>query len=112
MGLFGGSSNKTNQTSVQYGASEGSVLVGEGATYNNEFSDNVATTLGHALDLLGSAVGSAFDNSRSLLDQSQQAVGVLGTVAAREKTPLSEWLPIIAIGGTVAVAIFYFRKKG
>lgn len=111
MGLFGGSSNKTNQQSTQVGASDNAIILGEGANYTNEFSPAVADFASHTLDLLGTGISSAFDNAKSLLGQSQQAIDTLGTVAQREKTPLSEWLPLVAIGATALVfAAYAFRR--
>lgn len=99
MGLFGGSTTKTSQSSTQYGASDQGIVIGEGATYRNEFSPEVAQFAESALGLAAQSVASGRD-----------AISSLSGVAEREKTPLTEWLPIIAIGAAALVAVAYVMR--
>lgn len=99
MALFGGSETRTNQTSTQYGASDSGIVVGAGASYRNEFSPEVAQFATDALGLAAQSVSGA-----------QAAVSTLSTVAEREKTPLTEWLPIVAVGAAALVAVAFFMK--
>ena len=101
MGIFGGSTTKTRQDSSQVGASDYGVAVGEGATYApiDNFPAEVADFATAALGLAGQAVAGA----GSVTTQ-------LGDIATREKTPLSEWIPIVAIGATaVVIAAWVYR---
>lgn len=101
MGLFGGSTTKTSQSSTQYGAEGGGIVIGEGASYIQEFPDTVASFAEKALDLAGSGIA-----------QSQAAISSLSTVAEREKTPLAEWLPLVAVGVAGAAFIAFVIYRG
>ena len=108
MGLFGGSKTTTKQVSTQIGASEEGVALGAGAVYapvdNTSYVDNfpaeVADFATAALGLAGQSVAGA-----------SGAIQTLGTVATREKTPLTEWLPFagVAAFGLIAAA-WIFRS--
>ena len=121
MALFGGSKTTTRQISTQVGADNGSFSIGGGRDvdyhdessyiYTNEFPETVGKFAQRALDLAGQAI----DASQSLADKSvgasAGAISTLGGVAAREKTPLTEWIPFAVAGATALVMIFWIYRS-
>ena len=103
MGLFGGSKTTTRQTSTQIGAADEGIALGANAVYApttttssiDNFPQEVADFATAALGLAGQSVAGA-----------SGAIQTLGTVATREKTPLTEWLPFagVAAFGLIAAA--------
>ena len=96
MALFGGSKSSTSNTSTQQGIEGGGNIASGGSTINNidEFPAAVA-------DFADSIIGLASQS----VSQSGSALSSLATVAEREKTPLTEWLPIIAVGAVALVLL-------
>lgn len=104
MSLFGGSTSKTSQSSTQLGAEgTGNYVVGEGASVTNSFPESVANFANNALD---KAIGLA----QSAVAGASASQATLGTVAVREKTPLTEWLPFAAAGAAALIALAYIWK--
>lgn len=120
MALIGGSKSSTSTSTNQVGLEGGGILASGGSTVTQEFPDTVAGFAGDALDLAGKSIDtvsgfseSALDTVANLAGRSVAASGqvsaaasqVLGTIAAREKTPLTEFLPFVAIIAVGAVII-------
>lgn len=108
MALFGGSKSSTKNESTQVGVeTEGDVtqIVASGSTvnYTEEFPESVANFASGILGLTGDVLSAQRESTEAALD-------TLGTIAAREKTPLTEWLPFIAVGATAAVALAFFNR--
>lgn len=107
MALFGGSKTSTSQTSVQLGV-EGQgnkqyYADGGALTVIDEFPEPVAAYAQGLLGLTSEIVVQTGKQSAAISD-------TLGTIAAREKTPLTEWLPFAALGAAGIVALAFFSK--
>ncbi len=103
MAIFGSDSKSS---SAQIGADSGSAIAsGKNSSIVYQFPDAVAQYAAKLTDLAQNTVTAAVGLARD-------AQGSLGDVASREKTPLTEWLPIIAVGavGLVAVAYVLWRS--
>lgn len=122
MALFGGSKSSTSNTSKQLGVeTEGDVaqIQAEGdvqysTNFVNEFPDAVSTfasnILGFTRDVIGDAFGNASDVIGSSQGQSAAVLDSISTIAEREKTPLTEWLPFVAVGAAGLVALAFFSR--
>lgn len=96
MALFGGSKSTTKNTSEQIGLEGGGNIANDGSevTIIDEFPETVAGFASESLALAGKVVNQAGDT-----------LATLGELATREKTPLTELLPFIAVGAVVLVLI-------
>jgi hypothetical protein len=102
MGLldFFSSESKTTTNTSQAGVEGGGNIATEGSYIINEFPEEVS---GFATEIVGLArdvIGSAGEVTTA-------AASSLGTVAEREKTPLTEFLPFAAViaVGVVIIAM-------
>jgi hypothetical protein len=112
MALFGGSKSTTSQSSLQQGIEASdqavSLIGGSGAqsyAYSrvDEFPEAVANFAEQALELAKNTVTAAIGSAASTQDS-------LATIAEREKTPLTEWLPIVAVGAVALIGLAYFTR--
>ena len=100
MGIFD-SKSVTKQSSTQQGIEGGGNIAGGDITNIEEFPDAIGSFADSLVGLAG-----------SIVDQGSQSVAALGDIATREKTPLTEWLPVIAIVTVGAVIIATNFGKG
>jgi hypothetical protein len=107
MALFGGSETKTTQVSSQFGVEAGGdakqYYAGGNLSVIDEFPEPVAAYAQGLLGLTSEIIAGQSDASANIAD-------TLGTIAAREKTPLTEWLPFAAVGAAALVAISFWSK--
>lgn len=112
MALFGGSksTSSTSQESVQLGAEAGNDIAQYyvPGTLNvvDEFPEPIAA---YAQGLLG-LTGKLLDSAQTQGNIASGAIATLGNVAEREKTPLTEWLPLVAVGAAALVAVAFFTR--
>ncbi len=109
MGLFGidfSSKSTTKNTSLQQGVDGSGAIASDNASITYEFPDTVAAFAQSLAELAGSTVHAAVGLARGTQD-------TLGDIAEREKTPLTEWLPIAAVAavGLVAIAFIFGGKR-
>ena len=95
MALFGGSKSTTATTTKQQGIEGGGFIASEGGSIVQEFPDTVADFAAQALELASQSVAQSGDITQSASES-------FAALAEREKTPFTEFLPVI---GIVAVAV-------
>lgn len=127
MALFGGSksTSSSSQETVQLGVeTEGNVAqyyVPGTLSVIDEFPEPVAAFAQGLLGLTQSVVDQQNSALEMLIGSSQQSAGqtlgaaaeafdTLGDIAAREKTPLTEWLPFAAVGAAALVALMFYSR--
>lgn len=108
MSLFG-SDSKTFTTTSQSGAEGGSNVATSGGSIVNEFPEEVSTFATGTLGLAESALNAIADTAKQSLSASRAvttgAADAFATLAEREKTPLTSFLPFAAIFAVAAVII-------
>jgi hypothetical protein len=102
MGLLDLFSSKstTSTNTTQQGVEGGGNIATGGSIINNEFPDEVSSFASEVIGLARDITGSAGVVTTA-------AASALGTVAEREKTPLTEFLPFAAViaVGVVIIAM-------
>ncbi|MEO0809649.1 MAG: hypothetical protein AAFW82_03225 [Pseudomonadota bacterium] len=110
MPLFGSSSrSSTSQTSnVRQSGAEGTGNISAAGNVTTNFDDNIAETVNKALDgAFGIATQSAVDFQKSTGD----VLSSISTIAEREKSPETAWLPFAVIGGVAVIAIAIWGRR-
>lgn len=110
MALFGGSKSSSKNESIQLGAETGggdaaviNASGGSTVSYVNQFPDAVASFASNILGFTQDVISQGQSQSEAVLD-------TLGTIAVREKTPLTEWLPFAAVAAAGIVALAFFNR--